>query len=1451
MKHPLKSTFFLLLAAAALPLGAADGPVTFYDFEHPAGTAEVTAADKTASGFFRTRVNNNTKQSPAVVEDTPEVLKQFSRTSLELNRGLVWLKQDKDKPFFFDPAFSLSFWIKPARLPEKEGYFACGNKSWRLVFLRESGRLCFDNTDGGERVCSGKLPLTPGRWTLLTVTGAKGEIRFFCDGKPVGGGKLAKPVAPFVEIFLGAEGGHGVKNFEGRMDDFALFDRALPPAEIAALARGVGPGERAELPRRLPGVGELKRTITQPFPADFKGFVPKDRIDLGRTGAIVRAETGVLRGQEAELQAELKKLWGVELPVMSADAAIKDGKTLVLFGENRSNMPLRRLVEFCAVESIQRPGVYEARIYPQLLDYPAGVVYLGGRSMTEVLNAARRLAENYPDAGKLGFFIERQDRIDHRVDPEAVKQMVETVRKHLAEPDSWIPNQTVIRLFREAFALFLATGAKEYAEAVAAMQKIYLENYQKNIKRFDPSGPAPSFVFHEYVWKLEIVANSPHFTIEDRAAAAELMRQVAENCFAYYEMRKPMQDYAAGVRNYQTNHEIFCSRTVYFIADHLLRNYAYEPAKYWQAVAANTLAGVAPQPVSPEDSASYQYLNYQIFTTYVLASGKFDLGFFTNDTFKNYIAYCKAQYSHLGMTGGYGDNPPLGNASSFPALGTAVSVFGDAEAESLLALIHRTTPHSAYRSMIDALNVRTDLPLAMSDRLTGLAVFPVSEFILKFNQGDKLMPLPVLDKAFFRSGWTPDADFLVLSGLSDAPHGHREANAVIQYVHGGNIFLTDGDYLRKYPEEQNTVHVSLDGLSYFPESRWGKGRDTSRFGQIVFSAMLPDRKMAATATKVAGLNGVDWTRHIAYAAKRGFWAIDRLDVKTPGDYVFDCRWRALGDLAELDGSTVEVSQRSAARPDEKARLLVTGGDAERYLDTRFDTGHGGGENGYYADYPHAGPDTRNLLARKRGKFVPGDAPAFVSYLQVREPGDDAPPPRLHRIGEQAWLLIDGDVVRLAVLGKFASGKVEIAAASCFAGPEGLIADRPTAIRLGSAALPVAAGSTVLALPADDALRAALAGLRALANDGNRVVAQSPPEVAAPDGTAQAVQLPAAATALAAAGGMAAVGGADGTFAVYDRQGVLRFTKKLGAEISRIAVVPLPEAGVIYLVGTQPPTPAAGGAPAPLYCFDRSGNELWRKEIPKFQARNGTVKMIFPAYFSADRKTPTLIVGAENWKCYAIEPDGRERWNFQVYHGATAGVAADLDGDRIDEVFAGSEYYYSPILDAAGKKVNDRLVGPWVNAAIAADLDGDGRSEVIAGRSNHALDLHTVKGGSALPAESLPLGGEPTALVPVAFPGGAKFVSGARDGKITLFDGKLRRLAVIDLFAPVRGLAGFDGGLLAVAASGYLYRIGPDGRLAARYPAGWDAAARCIPPPVGDGDAAFAAIGKTLYLVTAR
>lgn len=112
---------------------------------------------------------------------------------------------------------------------------------------------------------------------------------------------------------------------------------------------------------------------------------------------------------------------------------------------------------------------------------------------------------------------------------------------------------------------------------------------------------------------------------------------------------------------------------------------------------------------------------------------------------------------------------------------------------------------------------------------------------------------------------------------------------------------------------------------------------------------------------------------------------------------------------------------------------------------------------------------------------------------------------------------------------------------------------------------------------------------------------------------------------------------------------------------------------------------------------------------------GTVRTVFPVRFADGGWA--LAAGSEAWRYHVFSPEGRELWRRQVYHGATVGLAADLDGDGNDEIVAGNEYYYHLIFDRNGRELDRKTTAPWIYSAVAADLDGDGRAEAVTGRSD--------------------------------------------------------------------------------------------------------------------------------------
>lgn len=84
-----------------------------------------------------------------------------------------------------------------------------------------------------------------GRWMFVAtvIDGTKGEVRHYLNGEEIASGPLRR--RPFIQLGLANIGNfdeaysgrptHEVRSLNGRIDEFAVFKRALTPAEIAAM----------------------------------------------------------------------------------------------------------------------------------------------------------------------------------------------------------------------------------------------------------------------------------------------------------------------------------------------------------------------------------------------------------------------------------------------------------------------------------------------------------------------------------------------------------------------------------------------------------------------------------------------------------------------------------------------------------------------------------------------------------------------------------------------------------------------------------------------------------------------------------------------------------------------------------------------------------------------------------------------------------------------------------------------------------------------------------------------------------------------------------------------------------------------------------------------------------------------------------------------------------------
>ncbi|MGE4564235.1 MAG: LamG domain-containing protein [Victivallaceae bacterium] len=1016
-----------ILAALCLAwnVGAADA-VMYFDFEAPPGVPGKNLSSNDGNSFGRFRENTKTKQTAQIAADTPDALKSRSQSCAEVNRGLIWLKPNGKAPYEFATGFTFNLWFKADDAPDKTVFFGSFNKSWRLGYTPSNQRFYFQNQANAEREYSTPIPFPAGAWHMLTVTGKDGEINFFLDGKAAGSRRLKQPFAASQELFLGNGAAFDDSCFDGRIDDVALYDAMLNQDEIAKLFTGAPVTVKRTAPassvNRAPGT--LERIKTEPFGPDFKPYAVVRELALVKDGkpaaVIVKADAGEFAGQEGKLQDALEGRWKVRFPVMGAAAALKSGMPLILFGRANSNMLLRRLDVNGCIEHTQKG--YEVRVMPQALDWPSGVVFIGGKDETAMLKGVEVLTSKFADPGKLGFFIELEDFRNHRADPAAVGKMVEAMTGHYKNPPDYIPNQSAIRVFREPSALFRRTGDPAYARALGDQLKIYLDNYDKAI---NARNTPPSFMLHEMPWLFALVENSPAFTDQDRARFAEVLRRAAEHCMNYWEMRDPMANYEAGKTVYYTNHPIFASRSVWFAGNYLWTHYRYKPAEYWMRVAENALAGIAPHPLGPEDSASYQFICYRLFLTYAIGSGKYDAAFFNSKPFLNYIEYCKALMSHLGAPAGYGDNPAMGNPGGFPILGYAVDLFADREAESLLALIGRDGGNPTYRSMIENMGIDLATPPAMKDSTVGLKVYLLDEFRMDLRKTPE-KNTDAIDKIYFRSSWQPDAGFLVLSGISAAPHGHQGANGISLYLRGSHYWLVEGDYIRLQPEEHNSIALRVNGEAVRPGEK-----SPDSLARLQFAGELPDRSMALSVSKVPAYGkAVDWRRMIAWEKDAGFWVVDDLQAIAAAEVAAENRFRSLADAIEVSGQTVALTQKQSKIANDPDRFFITeGAGAEQRLTSQFDAGHSG-KDGYYLGQKFASPLTRVIKQRQSGLLKKGDSLRFANYL-----GHE--PVMMRELAPGAYLAMAGGSdgpVRLALTGPCRAAGVEFDGESCFAGP---------------------------------------------------------------------------------------------------------------------------------------------------------------------------------------------------------------------------------------------------------------------------------------------------------------------------------------------------------------------------------------------------------------------------------
>jgi hypothetical protein len=310
------------------------------------------------------------------------------------------------------------------------------------------------------------------------------------------------------------------------------------------------------------------------------------------------------------------------------------------------------------------------------------------------------------------------------------------------------------------------------------------------------------------------------------------------------------------------------------------------------------------------------------------------------------------------------------------------------------------------------------------------------------------------------------------------------------------------------------------------------------------------------------------------------------------------------------------------------------------------------------------------------------------------------------------------------------------------------------------------------------------------------------------------------------------GSSNGSLYCFGAKGDLLWKYDGGAPVECVSVVDFP--------GDGKPTVVVGVHDARAIALDTAGKELWTFKPPYYK-RAGHPRTIFPADLAGQGKQ-VAIIGAENWHYYAVDAAGKMIWQYESVHGSTAGAAADLDGDKRDEIVAGTEYYWWHVINPDGTRrfEYNSQGGPCANAVATGDLNGDGKREVLFGGADTLI--HVLSGDGNL-LWTFNTGDEVTALQCADVNGDGKdeVLAASLSFNLYCLDGSGQPLWRQDLGNQVRALAAYRSGeLWQVAAGGDSGQVvvlrGADGKPVASLPAPAQVLALTVASLAGDGTA---------------
>ncbi len=1157
---------------------------------------------------------------------------------------------------------------------------------------------------------------------------------------------------------------------------------------------------------------------------------------------ILHPDTPSGRAAAAALAAAVKERTGTALPCRTGTAADREPKQTVIMlghvGNNPALLPLYGRFQTLADPICPGPGGALAQTVSDPFGNGADVI-VAGASDEDGLAASAGLVADALRARPAGPTLALPRLFQARYGEAFRKRYAQAVRapkaahvkeglKAAAQTVREGRHCSVARLLEDAGSRYLISGHAAEARLYVALWDFYERSAVADARAYGgPWGFDSDFPSARVVAAWDLIEHDPSLTDDDRLRVARhmgrwLKEAVIPKCAGAVKRNKVL-----------FNHETFPALGALFAGLYYTKSYPVSEGPAWLAMADAIFRRQSGYAKSHEDCNSYQWLTHGHLMRYAVARP--DLTFIENGNAGAIAAYAVGSMDNLGYQVPYGDT---GNwrctfAESF-FLSAYAFLAGDADACWVRDLKLRVFERPPVFWTSCFMPAESADGRAAPTRFNGVRAWPLDKhYYASFPEKPQPPLARCVDKVSFRAALDPQAPYLLLDGLSNGGHGHRDGNSVSRLTQFGRVWLADNDYFKKAVKYHNTLLVIRDGGS----------APIPAYCELLGSGETP--RYGFSRTRLKGYAGVDWDRTVVWLKDlQAFAVLDRVVAKQKGRYQFRTLWHGIGE-ARLEDDGLLLSQKGPS-----LRIQLAPGTAVA-LKNDAELGEGN-----WSGYPYADPVVRSLSAVSTVELEAGE-PHLVATVLYGALTNAPAKWSLATLADRS-----GAVVRPA-----RGGEIGIALGPFAQWPSGAALQSDAQVIVTDGAGVTLLGGTRTALdgqplhaaaqpacadlaPAPDALmprrlppaaaacapESSASGVRPHREVWGKALAEFHPSTNAALKTLHATRLASARLVPAAPVRQVLAATREGVLIALNAEGARLWSVELGTPLNDVTAADLDRDGCDEIVVARQDGHVA--------VLDAGGHERWRRKLD-FYRKQPYVNLVRTGDLNGDG-LPEVIAGGNNWRFYAYKADGTPLWNYESVHPSRSGAVADLDGDGKAEVVCGTHYYnltalrgdgsrlwahkHGPIayavatgsfdgdrrrrvllgsgdgcvyvLGPAGKELLQYDTGDEVRQVLATDVDGDGRDEVLAGSLSHAVYCFGADGGRRWTAD-LGAGLSALAAAPVASSGSVVW-AGTVDGQVVTLDVNGARLARTARTAGVAELLA-DGASSAWAAT-------EDGRL---------------------------------------